>query len=72
MFDIRAGIYSRDSDTGRYSFFDTNRHVIASCRLSGSIGNARMAELDGPFARSAALDVVMVDEAHHLNSTEKN
>ena len=72
MFDIRAGIYSRDSDTGRYSFFDTNRHVIASLqtlrldRERPDGGNWMDRLLGAP-----PWDVVMVDEAHHLNSTEK-
>jgi SNF2 family DNA or RNA helicase len=73
MFDIRAGIYSRDSDTGRYSFFETNRRVIASLqtirldreRAGGERWLQRLLE-------APPWDVVIVDEAHHLNSSEEH
>jgi ERCC4-related helicase len=73
MFDIRAGIYSRASDTGRYSFFETNRRVIASLqtiRLDRERANGER-WLDH-LLKAPPWDVVIVDEAHHLNSSEEH
>jgi ERCC4-related helicase len=73
MFDIRAGIYNREADSGRYSFFETNQRVIASLqtirRESESADETRWLDR---LLQAPPWDVVIVDEAHHLNSSEEH
>ena len=67
MFDIRVAIYSADADTQRADFWGTHNHIIASLhtvRLDRDNRHQRLLE-------SEPWDLVIVDEAHHLNADEK-
>lgn len=73
MFDIRAGIYSREADSGRYSFFETNQRAIASLQTIRREGtSAEGTRWLDRLLQAPPWDVVIVDEAHHLNSSEEH
>jgi superfamily II DNA or RNA helicase len=68
MFDIRVAIYAGDADTERTDFWGTHDKVVASLqklRVENKGRHERLLESD-PW------DLVVVDEAHHLNSDEKS
>ena len=68
MFDIRVAIYAGDADTERTDFWGTHDKVAASLqtlRVEKKGRHERLLESD-PW------DLVVVDEAHHLNSDEKS
>jgi len=63
MFDIRAATYHTDLDTNRTDFWGIHQIVIASLPTLRADKNGRHDRmLDAPL-----WDVVIVDEAHHLN-----
>jgi superfamily II DNA or RNA helicase len=67
MFDIRVAIYAGDADTERTDFWGTHHMVAGSLqrlRLEGKGRHRRLLDSD-PW------DLVVVDEAHHLNADEK-
>ena len=67
MFDIRVAIYAGDADTERTDFWGTHDKVVASLqtlRIEKMGRHRRLLESD-PW------DLVVVDEAHHLNADEK-
>ncbi|MDZ4854978.1 MAG: SNF2-related protein [Nitrospirota bacterium] len=67
MFDIRTSIYAPAADTARGDFWNTNPQVVASLqtlRLDSNGRHERMLEAE-PW------DLVVVDEAHHLNADEQ-
>ena len=67
MFDIRVAIYAGDADTERTDFWGTHDKVAASLqtlRIEKRGRHRRLLESD-PW------DLVVVDEAHHLNSDER-
>ena len=66
MFDIRTAQYDPDQDTEKVDFWKLNPHVVASFHTlrEGRAGrHDRMLETD-PW------DLIIVDEAHHLNFDE--
>ena len=68
MFDIRLQQYGSASDSARSNFWDTATMAVASFHTLRS---------DGRGARSRLLeaepwDLVIVDEAHHLNHDERS
>jgi ERCC4-related helicase len=66
MFDIRMVQYSPDQDTGRVDFWKLNPNVVASfhtLREDRERRHERMLQTD-PW------DLIIVDEAHHLNFDE--
>ena len=68
MFDIRIAQYSPEADTERSGFWQTHNQVIASLntlRLDRNGRHERLFEGD-PW------DLLIVDEAHHLNADEKS
>lgn len=66
MFDIRAAIYHPDLDTSRADFWGIHQIVVASLPTLRADNNGRHDRLfDAP-----AWDMVIVDEAHHLNVEE--
>jgi ERCC4-related helicase len=68
MFDIRLVSYNAAADTARgANFWKINDHVVASLHTlrTDSGGRHRRMEEAEPF------DMVLVDEAHHLNATEE-
>lgn len=67
MFDIRLSIYSPEVDTPRRDFWNTQQQVVASLhtlRLDYRDRQRRLLESD-PW------DLLIVDEAHHLNADEQ-
>ena len=67
MFDIRAQVYSSRGDTATSRFWEVSDVVVASLDTL---------KLDNPGRRDRFLsaepwDLVVVDEAHHLNNEEK-
>ena len=68
MFDIRTNTYAPDKDTDRSGFWQINNQVVASL-------HTLRADHDGRHERliaSGRWDMVIVDEAHHLNNDEKS
>jgi superfamily II DNA or RNA helicase len=66
MFDIRAAIYHPDLDTVRADFWGIHQIVVASLPTVRADNKGRHQRLlDAP-----AWDMVIVDEAHHLNVEE--
>jgi len=66
MFDIRAAIYHPDLDTVRADFWGIHQIVVASLPTIRADNKGRHQRLlDAP-----AWDMVIVDEAHHLNVEE--
>lgn len=66
MFDIRAAIYHPDLDTTRADFWGIHQIVVASLPTLRADNKGRHERLlDAP-----AWDMVIVDEAHHLNAEE--
>lgn len=66
MFDIRLVKYTVESDTSKSDFWNSNNAVVASMqtlRADNKNRHKRMLE-------SEAWDLVIVDEAHHLNADE--
>ncbi|MCR9293652.1 MAG: DEAD/DEAH box helicase [bacterium] len=67
MFDLRTSIYSPDADGDRTDFWNTNPRVVASLHTLRIDNNGRQKRL----LESEPWDVVLVDEAHHLNADEQ-
>lgn len=66
MFDIRVARYLPELDTPRSDFWNTQTHVVASLQTLRLDRGGRQQRL----LESAPWDLVMVDEAHHLNADE--
>lgn len=67
MFDIRLTAYTPEADTPKADFWNTQNQVVASVhtlRLDRGDRHRRLVEAD-PW------DMVVVDEAHHLNADEE-
>lgn len=68
MFDIRAATYHTDLDTDRTDFWGIHQIVVASLPTLRTDRNGRHDRLlDAPV-----WDMVIIDEAHHLNADEEN
>lgn len=67
MFDIRAAIYVSQADTKRAGFWETHNQVIASLQTLRLDHNERQERL----LKSDPWDLLIVDEAHHLNADEQ-
>jgi len=68
IFDIRLARYSPDADTDKSDFWGTHPFVVASLhtlRLDRRDRHKRILEAD-------SWDLVVVDEAHHLNADEEH
>ncbi len=66
MFDIRAAMYVNTADTENSDFWNTHNQVIASLHTMKLDRNERHKRL----LESEPWDLVVVDEAHHLNAEE--
>ncbi|MCA6573318.1 MAG: DEAD/DEAH box helicase family protein [Pseudanabaena sp. M38BS1SP1A06MG] len=67
MFDIRLTKYTTEADTPKSDFWNTNHQVVASLptlRKDSRGRHKRMFEAE-PW------DLLIIDEAHHLNADEK-
>lgn len=67
MFDIRTAKYVTDADTERADFWGTHNQVVASLQ---TVRLDRAGRQDRLF-ESPPWDLLIVDEAHHLNADEK-
>ena len=67
MFDIRVAIYTGDADTERTDFWGTHDKVAVSLQTLRIERMGRQRRL----LESEPWDLVVVDEAHHLNADEK-
>ena len=67
MFDIRAATYHTDLDTNRTDFWGIHQIVVASLPTLRADRNGRHDRL----LEAAVWDMVVVDEAHHLNADEE-
>ncbi len=68
MFDIRFARYTAEADTPRADFWNTHNQVIASLQTLRADHRNRHERL----FESEPWDILMVDEAHHLNFDEKS
>jgi len=66
MFDLRFSIYATEVDTPRSDFFNTQDRVVASLQTMRMEQSGRRERL----LNSDPWDLVIVDEAHHLNFDE--
>lgn len=67
MFDIRAQVYSSTVDTPQMKFWEVNDCVVASLDTLKMDNKGRKAR----FFAAEPWDLVVVDEAHHLNNEKK-
>ncbi|OGQ97878.1 MAG: hypothetical protein A2505_03055 [Deltaproteobacteria bacterium RIFOXYD12_FULL_55_16] len=66
MFDIRMARYLPEADTPKADFWNTHNQVVASLQTMRDDRKGRHERLLG----ADPWDLVIVDEAHHLNSDE--
>lgn len=66
MFDIRLAIYMTEADTPRRDFWNTQDRVVASLPTLRADSKGRHDRL----LAAHPWDMVIVDEAHHLNADE--
>jgi ERCC4-related helicase len=67
MFDIRLAHYTPDADRPQAEFWELHTHVVASLHtLRADRRGRHQRMLDAPV-----WDLLIVDEAHHLNSDEQ-
>ncbi|MCE7875583.1 hypothetical protein DYH09_35180, partial [bacterium CPR1] len=67
MFDIRLQAYRADEDRGRVNFWERENQVVASFHTLRLDRNQRHERI----LKAPPWDLVIVDEAHHLNSDEE-
>ena len=66
MFDIRLAVYTTQADTPRSDFWNSTPHVVASLHtIRGDSDNRHKRIME-----AEPWDMVIVDEAHHLNADE--
>ena len=68
MFDIRAAVYHTDLDSERADFWGIHSIVVASLPTLRADRQGRHDRL----VEAAAWDIVIVDEAHHLNAEQES
>lgn len=67
MFDIRVTRYLSEADTKRTDYWNSNNQVVASIETIRKDHKGRYQR----FIESDPWDLIIVDEAHHLNADEK-
>lgn len=68
MFDIRTTTYASSQDTDRSDYWNSQSLVVASLHTLKMDQNNRIERL----VQSEPWDLVIVDEAHHLNADEQS
>ena len=68
MFDIRLAIYTSAADTARADFWGTHNQVVASFHTIRADHGGRQDRL----LEAEPWDLLVVDEAHHLNADEQH
>lgn len=71
MFDIRVALHDPAVDTARSDFWNTNNQVIASLQTLRLDTPAAAKDRQERLLASEPWDLVLVDEAHHLNYDEQ-
>lgn len=66
MFDIRTALYDPEQDKGRVDFWKLNPHVVASFHTLRDDRGGRHERM----ITTDSWDLIIVDEAHHLNFDE--
>ena len=66
MFDIRTAQYNPEQDTSQVDFWKLNPHVVASFHTLREDREGR----HGRMLQTDPWDLIIVDEAHHLNFDE--
>ncbi len=67
MFDIRMSVYLPEADTEKSDFWNTHNQVIVSMQTLRKDHKGR----HDRFLEAKPWDLILVDEAHHLNADEK-
>ena len=67
MFDVRLARYSEEADTSKADFWGLHQHVVASLQTLRKDSRGRHERL----LAAEPWDLVLVDEAHHLNADEE-
>ncbi|MCM2372088.1 SNF2-related protein [Rhodopirellula sp. ICT_H3.1] len=67
MFDIRVALYVSEADTEKSDFWHTHPQVVASMQTLRKDSNNRHDRM----LESPPWDLILVDEAHHLNADEQ-
>ena len=67
MFDIRMSVYLPEADTPKSDFWNTHNQVIVSMQTLRKDHKGR----HDRFLEGKPWDLILVDEAHHLNADEK-
>lgn len=68
MFDLRFSVYTSESEKIDPHYWETTNRVIASFSTLQADKNDRFDH----FKSAPAWDLIMVDEAHHMNAEEHN
>lgn len=67
MFDLSFDVYTTENEKGKINYWDGHNHVIASASTMQFDNNDRQKRI----LESSPWDLVIVDEAHHMNATER-
>ncbi len=71
MFDIRARIFATENDQGRVNFWEGSPlQVIVSLQTIRGVSSETASKRQARLLQSPKWDLVIVDEAHHLNDDE--
>lgn len=70
MFDIRLAQYVTQADTSKTDFWGTHTQVVASLETLRLDKEGRQKERQERIFESHQWDLLIVDEAHHLNADE--
>ncbi|MFO0686896.1 MAG: DEAD/DEAH box helicase [Sandaracinus sp.] len=71
MFDIRMALFTPEADTKTSDFWNTHRFVVASLQTLRVMHTDRARGRRERLLAADSWDLVLVDEAHHLNVEEK-
>ncbi len=70
MFDIRLAQYVTEADTSRTDFWGTHNQVVASLETLRLDKQGKQKDRQNRIFESPPWDILIVDEAHHLNADE--
>ncbi len=70
MFDIRLAQYVTEADTEKTDFWGTHNQVVASLETLRLVREERQQARQSRLLESPPWDLLIVDEAHHLNADE--
>ena len=72
MFDIRVRTYFSEADTEKSDFWETNDRIIASLQTLRQNKSDKDLKRQQRLFNSKPWDMLIVDEAHHLNTEQDN